>query len=282
MEVIDLQRNEITEHLIYLRLSQSTKDQHNSEVLRRLAREEYNHYERLKEITNRDVSPDRIKVWFYLLIVKILGLTFGLKWMESGEAMAQKSYSKIVDLYPQVDSIIGEEKIHEKELLNILDEERLKYVGSVILGLSDALVEFTGTLAGFTFALRSISLIALTGIITGIAASLSMSTSEYLSTKAEGEEKNPLKASISTGITYIFAVFFLILPYTILKNCFTAFILTLLFAIVLVLFFTFYISVAKELDFKRRFLEMLFIVFGVSLVSFGIGFLVRILFNIEV
>jgi len=214
MEVIDLQRNEITEHLIYLRLSQSTKDQHNSEVLRRLAREEYNHYERLKEITNRDVSPDRIKVWFYLLIVKILGLTFGLKWMESGEAMAQKSYSKIVDLYPQVDSIIGEEKIHEKELLNILDEERLKYVGSVILGLSDALVEFTGTLAGFTFALRSISLIALTGIITGIAASLSMSTSEYLSTKAEGEEKNPLKASISTGITYIFAVFFLILPYT--------------------------------------------------------------------
>ena len=52
MEVIDLQRNEITEHLIYLRLSQSTKDQHNSEVLRRLAREEYNHYERLKEISN--------------------------------------------------------------------------------------------------------------------------------------------------------------------------------------------------------------------------------------
>ena len=220
MEVIDLQRNEITEHLIYLRLSQSTKDQHNSEVLGRLAQEEYNHYERLKEITNRDVSPDRIKVWFYLLIVKILGLTFGLKLMESGETMAQKNYSKIVHLYPQVDSIIGEEKIHEKELLSILDEERLKYVGSVILGLSDALVEFTGTLAGFTFALRNTSLIALTGIITGIAASLSMSASEYLSTRAEGEEKNPVKASISTGITYIFAVFFLILPYIILKNCF--------------------------------------------------------------
>lgn len=282
MEIIELQQNEITEYLIYSNLAKGIKDQHNREVLNRLAQEEYSHYERLKRITGKDVTPNKSKIWFYLIIVKILGITFGLKLMESGEELAQKSYSSIVQRYPEIDSIINDEKSHEKELLDILDEERLKYVGSIVLGLSDALVEFTGTLAGFTFALRNTSLIALTGIITGIAASLSMAASEYLSTKAEGEEKSPIKASFTTGMTYIFAVFFLILPYVILKNCFVAFSFTLLFAVILVLFFTFYISVAKNLDFKKRFLEMIAIIFGVSIVSFGIGLLVRLFFGVEI
>ncbi|MCX7795500.1 MAG: VIT1/CCC1 transporter family protein [bacterium] len=282
MKVVELQRNEITEHLIYSYLAKTIKDQHNKEILNRLAQEEYSHYERLKKITGRDVSPNRLKIWFYLILIKILGITFGLKLMESGEESAQKSYGNIAYRYPEVDSIISDEKVHEKELLSILDEERLRYVGSIVLGLSDALVEFTGTLAGFTFALRDNSLIALTGIITGIAASLSMGASEYLSTKAESEEKSPLKASLSTGATYIFAVFFLVLPYILLKNSFLSFGFTLLFAVILVLFFTFYISVAKELEFKRRFLEMIAIIFGVSVVSFGIGLLVRIFFNIDI
>lgn len=282
MKLVDLQRSEITEYLIYSHLSRTIKDSHNREILNRLAQEEYSHYERLKKITGKVVTPNRFKVWFYLILIKILGITFGLKLMESGEKLAQKGYSSIAQRYPEVNSIIGDEKAHEKNLLNILDEERLRYVGSIVLGLSDALVEFTGTLAGFTFALRNNSLIALTGIITGIAASLSMGASEYLSTKAEGEERSPLKASLSTGTTYIFAVFFLVLPYILLRDSFLSFGFTLLFAVTLVLFFTFYISVAKELEFKKRFLEMIIIIFGVSLVSFGIGLLVRIFFNIDV
>lgn len=282
MEVTELQRNEITEYLIYSHLARTVIDQHNKEILNRLAREEHSHYERLKKITGKDVAPNKFKVWFYLILIKILGITFGLKLMESGEESAQKSYKSIAQRYPEVNSIISDEKLHEKELLDILDEERLRYVGSIVLGLSDALVEFTGTLAGFTFALRDNSLIALTGIITGIAASLSMGASEYLSTKAESEEKSPLIASLSTGATYIFVVFFLILPYVLFKNCLSAFGFTLLFAVLLVLFFTFYISVAKSLEFKKRFLEMIAIIFGVSIISFGIGLLVRIFFNIEI
>ena len=50
-------------------------------------------------------------------------------------------------------------------------------MGSVVLGLNDELVEFTGALAGFTLALSDHRLIALTGSITGIAAALSMASS---------------------------------------------------------------------------------------------------------
>ena len=67
----------------------------------------------------------------------------------------------------------------------MIQEERLEYVGSIVLGLNDALVELTGALAGYTFAFQNTRLIALTGLITGIAASLSMASSEFLAHRAE-------------------------------------------------------------------------------------------------
>jgi VIT1/CCC1 family predicted Fe2+/Mn2+ transporter len=87
-----------------------------------------------------------------------------------------------------------------QKLISLIDEERLKYVSSMVLGLNDALVELTGALTGLTLALQNPRLIAIVGFITGIAASMSMAASEYLSTKQEDTEKNPLKASVYTGL----------------------------------------------------------------------------------
>jgi VIT1/CCC1 family predicted Fe2+/Mn2+ transporter len=164
----------------------------------------------------------------------------------------------------------------------MIDEERLKYIGSVVLGLNDALVELTGTLAGLTFALQNARLVAVAGLITGIAAALSMAASEYLSTKTEGGEKNPLRASIYTGITYIFAVSVLIFPFLIFKNPYFSLGWALTGAIILILLFTFYFSVVREVSFKRRFGEMLAICLGVATLSFLIGLLVRQFLGINI
>ena len=113
----------------------------------------------------------------------------------------------------------NEEEVHEQKLIGLINEERLEYMGSVVLGLNDALVEFTGALAGFTLALSDSRLIALTGSITGIAAALSMASSEYLSTKSEGgETKHPIKAAIYTGIAYIITVVALVAPFILIEN----------------------------------------------------------------
>jgi len=280
-KILEMQRNEITESHIYSKLAERIQEEQNKKVLERLANEESSHYKRLREFTEKDTKPNRMKVFFYLLIIRIMGFTFGLKLMEKGEKLAQKKYGDMLIKLPEVKEIISDEKDHEEELLRILDEERLKYVGSMVLGLSDALVELTGTLAGLTFSLRNTSLVALSGIITGISASLSMAGSEYLSTKSEGG-KNPVKAAIITGSTYVLAVFFLILPYFLFKSYTVSFTFTLIFALLLVVFFTFYISVAQEIDFKRRFLEMFFIIISVSAITFIIGLLVRIFLNLEV
>ncbi len=175
-----------------------------------------------------------------------------------------------------------EENGHENKLLGMIDEERLKYVGSIVLGLNDALVELTGTLAGLTFAFQNSQLISLAGLITGIAASFSMGASEYLSTKSEGGGKNPRKASVYTTIAYMMTVLFLIAPFFLLANYYMALGVTVLNAVIVIFVFTFYVSVAKDLPFRRRFAEMTGISLGIAALTFLIGILVRIFLGIDV
>ncbi len=183
---------------------------------------------------------------------------------------------------PKVKEIIKEEEQHEKELINLIDEEKLKYMGSVVLGLNDALVELTGALAGLTLALQKTRLIALVGLVTGIAASFSMAASEYLSKKHEESDESPLKSAIYTGFAYIFTVFFLIFPYLIISQVYLCLAFTLFNAILVIIFFTFYTSIAKNIPFFKRFLEMALISLGVAALSFGIGFFIRSFLNVDV
>ncbi|MEM2486878.1 MAG: VIT1/CCC1 transporter family protein [Candidatus Bathyarchaeia archaeon] len=280
--LLNAQRNEVTEHLIYEKLAQSTKDPKNSEVLKRIARDELKHYEFWKGYTRRDVKPSRFKILKYSLISKIFGITFGIKLMEKSEEKAQETYEKIAEYFPNAKDFVKDEDEHERQLMNLIDEEKLRYVGSMVLGLNDALVELTGALAGFTLALTDTRLIAITGLITGIAASLSMATSEYLSTKSEGGSKNPLRAAAYTGIAYVLTVMFLISPYLLFQDAYVCLCLTILAAITIIFIFTFYVSVSRDLPFKKRFIEMTLISLGVAGITFIIGFLIKTSLNIEV
>jgi len=281
-KIINFQRNEITEHIIYLRLSKSIKDFHNSEVLKRISNDELNHYNFWKKYSGQDVKPSRWMLVKYYLISKIIGLTFGIKLMEKGEESAQQIYKELSTIIPSAEKIMEEENEHEKQLIDLMDEEKLKYVGSIVLGLNDALVELTGALAGLTFAFQNTRVVALAGLITGIAASFSMAASEYLSTKAEGETKNPFNAAIYTGIAYIVTVLVLILPYLLFSNYFFCLGFTLINAILVILFFTFYLSVVKEISFKHRFFEMVGISLGIAALTFVIGVLLREVLNFEI
>lgn len=149
-----------------------------------------------------------------------------------------------------------------------------------MLGLNDALVEFTGSLAGFTFALQDPTIIAMVGFIMGIAASLSMGASEYLSQKTDSGGGNPLTAATYTGLAYIVTVVVLILPYLFLPDPFIALLFTLGGALAIIVLFTFYTSVAKDLPFWKRFSEMAILSMGIAAVSFIIGVIVRTAFGV--
>jgi VIT1/CCC1 family predicted Fe2+/Mn2+ transporter len=280
--VISAQRNEITEHLVYGRLADSMKDQHNAKVLKTIAGDELGHYNFWKSLSGEEVQPSLWKVWKYYLIARFFGLTFGLKLMENGEGRAQKNYGELARKIPAARRLEKDENKHENELIGMINEEKLKYVGSIVLGLNDALVELTGALAGFTLALHNTSLVAITGLITGIAASLSMGASEYLSSKSEGGEKDPVKSAIYTTVAYIFTVFFLIAPFLLVPGLYLALGLTIMNAIIVISVFTFYISVARDLSFKRRFAEMAVVSLGVTIITFAIGYLINLFWGISI
>jgi VIT1/CCC1 family predicted Fe2+/Mn2+ transporter len=275
------QKNEITEYHIYQKLAKRIKDK-NREILEKIADEELFHYNRWKNITGEEVKPSRMKIWFYYTISRIFGLTFGLKLMELGEEDAQEYYRQLDLKSEEIEKIIKEENEHEDKILHMLDEDFLKYTSSMVLGLNDALVELTGALAGFTLALRNAKLIALVGLVTGIAASLSMAASEYLSTIAEDVDKSAIKASIYTGVAYILTVFILILPYLIFSNYFICLLITLLLAVMIIFLFNYYISVAKDLTFRVQFLKMAGLSLGVAGFSFIIGYLLRAFLGVDV
>ena len=280
--LIAAQTNEITEYYIYIRLAKKIKDPKNSEILQRIANEEKGHAEFWQKFTQIKAKPVKRKVFFYFWIARIFGITFGIKLMERGEEKANVNYNEIARQLPEAKKIADDEDRHEKELIAMIQEEKLEYVGSIVLGLNDALVELTGALAGLTFALQNTRIIALAGLITGIAASFSMAASEYLSNKSEGETERALKASIYTGIAYVFTVLLLILPYLLVSNYFICLAFTLSIALLIILFFNYYISVAKDFSFKKRFWEMAILSFSVAGISFGIGFVIRHFFKIDV
>ena len=276
-----LQKGELTEHLMYDRLSKRVKDEHNSSVLKRIGAEELRHAKIWENITGKTVKPNKVKAWFYSFLALLLGYTFVLKKMEKGEDKATRFYASIIEEVPQAKQISEDEDRHEQQLLAMLDEERLQYIGSMVLGLSDALVELSGTLAGLTFALQNTRFIALSGLITGISATLSMASSEYLSAKNSGD-KNAAKSSMYTGIAYLFTVAFMVLPYLLFESFVLALVVMLGTVVVIIMLFTYYTSVAKDLPFGKRFLEMATISLGVAAISFVIGILVKRFLGIDI
>ena len=229
--IIDYQRIEITEHYVYRFLAKKVKGK-NQEILKRISDDEGRHAQFWQQYTGVQLKPSRLKLWKYLIIQKILGLTFTIKMMEKGEETAERNYKNILE--------------------------------------------------GLSFALQNTRLVGMAGLITGIAASLSMASSEYLSKRTEASDQNPLVAAFYTGIAYIFTVLLLVGPFFVFSHYLVALLNTLIFVIFVIWFFSFFVSIVKEMNFKRTFIEMAVISLGVTIISFGIGMLTRYFLGVDV
>lgn len=280
--LLKAQKGEITEYHVYQNMARRIKDDHNREVVEEISKDEKKHYGIWKQYTGKDVKPNRFRAWLYTTISRVFGLTFGFKLMERREERAQAAYAEVFASLPESGQVMADEKKHEMKLLNMLDEEALVYAGSVVLGLNDALVELTGALAGLTLAFGDVKIIALSGLVTGIAASLSMAASEYISTSAEETEKNPGRAALYTGIAYVATVALLILPYLLMNSAGGALAVTLTISVAIIAIFNFYIAVAKDEKFAPRFLKMAGLSLGVAFLSFFIGYIIRNLLGVNI
>lgn len=283
-----MQADELLERQVYLKLQGHIKNESDKKILLEIAEEEDHHYNIWKNYTQEKVTPNPFLLYWYVLMGILFGYTFSIKLMEKrqdafNDRIADTYTAELAEKIPNHDVILRDEDEHERLLINMIDEEKLQYVGSIVLGLNDALVEFTGALAGWTFAMQSNRLILLAGLITGISATLSMASSEYLSSKNEGD-KNALKSSIYTGLTYLFTVFMLLMPCALLpdKSYTPALLIMLVIVVAIIAAFNYYIAIAKDLSFKHKFKEMSTISLSVAAISFVIGLLVKQFLGIDV
>lgn len=278
-----MQQNEIDEYNIYRKIAKQLFRKKNANpnvaVLTRIADEELQHYKTWRTYTRKTKTPNRLKVFWYALIARIFGFTFAVKLMERGESGAQEEYALLEAEIPESVQIRQQEEEHEHALLSMLDEERLKYVGSMVLGMNDALVELTGSLAGFTFALQNSKLVALSGLIVGISATFSMAASEFLSAKSEGRT-DAFKSCCYTGVAYLITVALLILPYLLIPNHLVALFIMIAIVLAEIAAFSYYIAVARDERFVKNFATMGILSSIATILSFVIGWIAKVYFGL--
>ncbi len=281
--VLKAQKDEETGAAMYVFMAKREKNPENRRVLMQMAQEEQRHAAVWRSITLKNLRPPTGKLLLMKVLTVLFGFTFVVKTMQKQERFAESDYEELLKVLPQAAAMLADERRHEKDLYGMLDEERLHYVGSMVLGLNDALVELTGAIAGVTFALANTRLVAMTGIITGISATLSMAASNYLAERAQGSH-DALKSSAYTGAAYLITVALLVLPYLLFPSqlYIAAFAVMILTVLLIILLFNYYISVAKEEPFLRRFGEMAVISLSVAAISFIIGLFAKQILGIEV
>ncbi|WP_323585868.1 VIT1/CCC1 transporter family protein [Aliarcobacter butzleri] len=277
------QQNEINDYTIYKALSLFQKNEENKKIFEKIANEEKSHYDFWVKITNKQLKAQNIIVFWYLFLVKVFGTSFALKSLEKREAEAEEFYKELFEIYPESQKIYKQETEHEFALIDMLHDKKLIYAGAIVLGMNDALVELTGTLSGIAFAFDRSIVVGLTGLIMGIAASLSMAGSAYLEAKENPSELiKPFTYSLYTGVSYILTTAILVIPFFIFDSIIESLILMFICAFIAIVSYNFYISVAKDLSFTKRVLQMSAITFGVAIISFLIGYLVKYYFGIDI
>lgn len=153
--------------------------------------------------------------------------------------------------------------------------------GAIILGIHDAVVSITGTIAGLTFTLTNRRLILLTCIIMSVVDAMSMTAANYLATKTDNL-RNARISGFATGAAYIITSVLLLAPFAFFANLNIAFAATILIAIGILFGFNFCVGYHRKRDFIKPFLEMLVICTVVSIVAFAIGQYAKTFLGIEI
>ena len=281
--LLRIQQSEMTEAAAYHAMADAIKDEHNREALTRVADEIASQAKTLETYTNKQLAADERKVKRYARMARIFGFTFAAKLMDRRKIKFVNHSKRLLSEMPEVEKMQADEQKRDDELFALLNEKRLSYVGAMILGMNDAIVEITGTLAGLTLAMQNTRLIALSGLITGVAATLSMAASEYLAERSDGKG-DAAKSGLMTGGAYFITVVILLLPYLILddKMYLLAMGIMLVLVVLILAGFNFYTSVARDVSFGKNFGQMCAISLGVAALSFVLGYAVRTFLGVDV
>lgn len=279
--------NELTDNLIYTKLSEIEKERSLVTLFSNLAKMEDGHYRFWKQYCSGAVIyPNNAKIYFILLIRRLLGPSFVIKYLEGGEKDAIKRYGRLRGVIPQsgkkaFESMIRDEAGHEQAFADKIRGSHVRYMSFIVLGLADALVEIAGIHAGSLGIYSSTELTGLAGIVAGAAASISMASAAFAQAK-QGFEGSAKVAAAYTGLSYFFSAVMMALPYFLTKDSVLAISISLVLGMVLIGFVSWYNSVISDRNMRRDFLEVAGVMLGATVALFFIGLIIRFVFGITI
>ena len=281
--------DEYTDSLVYKRLAESrrTKDPKLKEILSKLSEEENRHYEFwLKYAPKQKVRPNMPAVYFTMFLRLLFGVTFAVKFLEKHEDRVIKKYKSVAHLIPEADragfdSMVSDEVEHENVFLSQTEGKYIKYISFVVLGLADAIVEISGIHAGSLGIYSSTELTGLAGIVAGAAASIAMASAAYAQAK-QGFQGSASTSAVFTGVSYFVNAVILAMPYFLTKVMWGAISTSILLAIIIIAFISYYNSIISNARFLRDFAELASITLGASAALFVFGLVIRSVLGISI
>ncbi|MGB9785885.1 MAG: VIT1/CCC1 transporter family protein [Infirmifilum uzonense] len=271
--------DELFDSILYLEMSKREKKPENKQLLMKMSEQERAHYEFWKlfsgevRLTTRDFARLRL----FILLSRVLGKVFTIKYLERHEGKVVAEYRGILesgaleeDKKVILEKIIEDEVEHETSLTNQLEEFAVKHLGAIALGMSDAIIELSGVHAGFLGYTASSVTTGIAGLIVGVSASMSMSAAAYLQSKQE-KGKSPGTTAIVTGLMYMLTVILLTAPFLAGLPLLHALVLSLILAFIVLAIFSFYSAVIMDRAFLRDYFENIGIIFLVVAIGYFFG-----------
>jgi len=282
--------DEYTDYIVYKRLAESsrTKDPKMKETLSKLSETEYGHYEFWKKYVPQEtkITARKWTIYVTLLMRLIFGSSFAIKYLEKHENAVIKKYKLVKSSIPeadqrQFDEMVRDEEEHENTFMEQMQGRYLKYISFITLGLADAIVEISGIHAGSLGIYHSTEITGLAGIVAGAAASIAMASAAYAQAK-QGFQGSPSISAVFTGVSYFINAIVLAAPYFFTQSQEAAIGTSIVFAVVIIAFISYYNSVVSQSHFLRDFSELAGIMLGASAALFLFGLVVRSVFGITI
>jgi VIT1/CCC1 family predicted Fe2+/Mn2+ transporter len=279
-------RDEFVDYSLYTALSLRERQEERRRVLQQMAEMERRHYAFWSRYAGGfEPKVGRWQLALVMLLRRLLGLTFIMKFLERHERQVIEAYRRFADSLAQeerreLEEIIREEEEHERYFMGQVDEGVARYLSFVILGLADAIVEITGVHAGFLGVTASTLIAGIAGLIVGFSAAVAMAAAAYLQARQQ-KGASPRSSALATGSSYWGAAVAMALPYFLTHNMLAAFTASVLVAIALVAFFTFYGNVLAERPFAKEFAVSVALTLGTAFGSFLFGDLLGSTFGLR-
>ncbi len=259
---------ELTDSIIYGRLASLSpkKNEKIREIFQSLSNMEEEHYRFWKKFTDgKEPTVKRRTLYLTLLIWRLLGASFGIKYLEHHEKDSIEKYGRLAALVPledkaAFDAIVRDEGEQWKTFAEQVQSSYVRYISFIILGLADALVEIAGIHAGSLGIYNSTVLTGLAGIIAGAAASIAMASAAYAQAK-QGFEGSASVSAAYTGVSYFVSATILAAPYFLTNSMGYAIGGSLLLGVSIIAFTSYYNSVISSTGFAREFAELAGVMF---------------------